>query len=569
MVAIAIAFSGTGMKKTYGPLKITFPNRADWNLGNILAVQAKKYGDKPFLTEPERDPAHRVFSYRRTDELASRIAGGLVERGFQIGDRLAIYLDNCSEYILAWFGASRAGVVEVPTNNGYFGDFLSHCTNVTGPRGVVVSPNYVPRFVEIGKSLASARIKPVFFVVGENVDAEIKSLRDQGFTAESFDVLLNAKPIASPPVLQRHDLGAILFTSGTTGPSKGVMMSHSQLYYFSEQCVDLTRLTDKDVFMTGNPLFHGNAQFLTTYPVLIAGASMFLYPKFSPSKFSERIAESQATVTNFVGVMMDWAAKQPPSEFDKKSRLRCVFSTPTAWGHVDVLKKRFGIEAFVECFGQTEICLPMLTPYGMERPAGSCGLAVSDWFDIRLADPDTDEEVKLGEVGELQIRAKEPWLINSGYYGMPEATANARRNLWFHTGDGLREDKDGWYYFVDRLKDCLRRRGENISSFEVERPIIAHDSVQDCAATGMPADEEAGEDEVGVFVILKEGMTASAEDIDTWVSTRLPEFLRPRYIQFVDSFPMTPSGKVQKARLRAMGAKGMWDRLAAAKGRKG
>ena len=219
MFAIAIPFSGNGMKKTYGPLKITFPNRADWNLGNILAVQARKYGDKPFLTEPERDPAHRVYSYKRTDELASRIAGGLVERGFQIGDRLAIYLDNCSEYILAWFGASRAGVVEVPTNNGYFGDFLSHCTNVTGPRGVVVSPNYVPRFVEISKSLASARIKPVFFVVGENVDAEIKSLRDQGFTAESFDVLLNAKPIASPPVPQRHDLGASLFTSGPTGPS--------------------------------------------------------------------------------------------------------------------------------------------------------------------------------------------------------------------------------------------------------------------------------------------------------------------------------------------------------------
>ncbi|MBM3519906.1 MAG: ATP-dependent acyl-CoA ligase [Alphaproteobacteria bacterium] len=555
------------MKKTYGPLKITFPDRADWNLSRILAVQARKHGDKPFLTEPERDPAQCVYSYRRTDELASRIAGGLAARGFVKGDRLTIYLDNCAEYILAWFGASRAGVVEVPTNNSYFGDFLSHCTNVTSPRGIVVSPNYVPRFAEIGKTLAGASIKPMFFVVGGSVHAEIRSLRALGFTAESFDVLLNAAPLATPPEQQRQELGAILFTSGTTGPSKGVMMSHAQLYYFSEQCVDLTRLTEKDVFMTGNPLFHGNAQFLTTYPVLIAGASMFLYPKFSPAKFSERIAESQATVTNFVGVMMDWVAKQPPSDTDSKSRLRCVFSTPTAWSHVDMLKQRFGIEAFVECFGQTEICLPMLTPYGMARPAGSCGLAVTDWFDIRLADPETDEEVAQGEVGELQVRTKEPWLINSGYYGMPEATANARRNLWFHTGDGLREDKDGWYYFVDRLKDCLRRRGENISSFEVERPILAHEAVHDCAATGMPADEEAGEDEVGVFVILKEGKTATAGEIDAWVSTRLPEFLRPRYIRFVDSFPMTPSGKIQKVKLRAMGAGGMWDRLAAGRSR--
>ena len=551
--------------KTYGPLKITFPNRKDWNLSTILSMQAKKFGDKIFLKEPERESGEGEYSYRRIDELASRIAGGLVARGFQPGDRLTIYLDNCSEYILAWFGATRAGVVEVPTNNSYFGDFLLHCTNVTGPRGIVVSPNYVPRFVEIGKTLSAAKIKPCFFVVGDKVDAELKALRDQGFTAEPFAALTAAEKIATPVVQERLELGAILFTSGTTGPSKGVMMSHAQLYYFSEQCVDLTRLTDKDVYLMGNPLFHGNAQFLCTYPVLIAGASMWLYPKFSPTKFSERCAESGATVTNFVGVMMDWVAKQPPADSDKKSKMRCIFATPTAWSYVDLLKQRFGVEAFVECFGQTEICLPMLTPYGMERPVGAAGLAVSDMFDIRLADPDTDEEVPVGQVGELQIRAKEPWIINSGYYGMPEATANARRNLWFHTGDGLKLDKDGWYYFVDRLKDCLRRRGENISSYEVERPILAHPAVHDCAATGMPADEEAGEDEVGVFVILKEGQTATAPEIDKWVDGKLPEFIRPRFIQFVDSFPMTPSGKIQKAKLRAMGTKGMWDRASAGK----
>ena len=359
------------MKNTYGPLKITFPDRADWNLSKILGIQAKRYGDKPFLTEPERDPAHRVYSYRRTDEMASRIAGGLVARGFSAGDRLSIYLDNCSEYILAWFGASRAGVVEVPTNNGYFGDFLAHCLSVAGPRGVVVSTNYVPRFVEIAKALASAKTKPMFFVLGDGGDAAIKSLRDLGFAAESFDALITAAPNDSLPAQDRHELGAILFTSGTTGPSKGVMMSHAQLYYFSDQCVDLVRLTDKDVYMTGNPLFHGNAQFLATYPTLIAGASMYLYAKFSPTKFSERIAESQATVTNFVGVMMDWVAKQPPAESDTKSRLRCVFAAPTAWSAVDVLKQRYGVEAFVECFGQTEVCLPMLTPYGMPRPPGA------------------------------------------------------------------------------------------------------------------------------------------------------------------------------------------------------
>jgi crotonobetaine/carnitine-CoA ligase len=555
-----LACHGGKMKKTYGSVRITFPDRANWGLSKILGIQARKYGEKTFLTEPGRDPASCTFSYRQTDELASRIAGALIERGFQAGDRLSIYLDNCAEYILTWFGASRAGVVEVPTNNSYFGDLLAHCISVTTPRGVVVSADYAARFVEIGKSMTEARIKPMFFVIGKNAEAEIKSLQALGFMAEPFDVLLNATPPATLPSQQRHELGAILFTSGTTGLSKGVMMSHSQLYFFSDQCVDLVQLTEQDVYMTGNPLFHGNAQFLTTYPVLIAGASMYLYPKFSPTKFSERLAESQATVTNFLGVMMDWVAKQLPSETDKKSCLRCVFAVPTAPHAADVLKQRFGIEAFVECFGQTEICLPILTPYGMPRPLGAAGLVVSDWFDIRLADPETDEEVPQGEVGELQIRPKETWIINSGYFGMPEATAAARQNLWFHTGDGMREDEDGWFYFLDRLKDCLRRRGENISSYEVERPILAHEAVQDCAAVGLPADEEAGEDEVGVFVILKEGKKLIAEDIDAWAAGRLPEFLRPRYIQFVDSFPMTPSGKIQKAKLRALGTKDAWDR---------
>ncbi len=252
------------------------------------------------------------------------------------------------------------------------------------------------------------------------------------------------RPSPLPDVV-RQDLASIIFTSGTTGPSKGVMMSNAQCHFGSEQCINLVRLSEDDVYMTANPLFHFNAQFLTTYPTLIAGASMYLYPKFSPSRFSARVAESGATVTNFVGVMMDWVAKEPPAETDRLSRLRCVFSAPTAWDLVPGIRERFGVESFVEGFGHTETCLPIMAPYGVDRPRGAAGLAVDDWYEVRLADPETDESVARGQVGELQLRPRVPWIINSGYFAMPDATAEARRNLWFHTGDGMVQDEDGWY----------------------------------------------------------------------------------------------------------------------------
>lgn len=538
----------------YGPLSLSFPHRKDWTLSNILRIQAERYGDKVFLDEPGRG----AFTYRQMDEIASRVAGGLIERQFAVGERLMILMDNRHEYVHAWFGAARAGVVEVPTNTGYYGDFLKHVLNVTMPRGIMVGSNYVSRFVDIADSIRA--LVPYFFVVGEEAGAGVEALEQAGYRAELYEALSHSAPATQLPEVTRCDLQAIIFTSGTTGPSKGVMMSNAQCHFGSEQCVSQVRLTEQDTYMTANPLFHFNAQFLTTYPTLIAGASMHLYEKFSPARFSQRVAESQATVTNFVGVMMDWVAKQPPAESDRQSRLRCIFSAPTAWDLVPEIRKRFGVAAFVEGFGHTETCLPIMAPYGMERPRGAAGLAVNDWYEVRLAHPETDELVSQGQIGELQIRTREPWIINSGYYGMPEATAAARRNLWFHTGDGLLQDTEGWFYFVDRFKDCLRRRGENISSFEVEQPILMHPAVLSCAAVGLPADEAGGEEEVGVFVVPKDGMDVTPEEISAWATERLPAFLNPRYLRVMTQLPMTPSGKVQKAELRKLGTAMAWDR---------
>ena len=197
--------------------------------------------------------------------------------------------------------------------------------------------------------------------------------------------------------------------------------------------------------------------------------------------------------------------------------------------------------------------MPILTPYGVDRPAGAAGLLNKAWFDIRLVNPETDEEVQVGEVGELVVRAIHPWTTCQGYFAMPDKTSEAFRNLWFHTGDGLKRDEHGWYYFVDRLKDALRRRGENISSYEVEQALVSHPSIGEVAAIGVPAAQEAGEDEVMVFIVPEAGQSVVPEEIWKYSEKQLPDFAIPRYIHVLDELPKTPSEKVRKIELREMG----------------
>jgi crotonobetaine/carnitine-CoA ligase len=228
-----------------------------------------------------------------------------------------------------------------------------------------------------------------------------------------------------------------------------------------------------------------------------------------------------------------------------------VYAAPTASTIVEAFKDRYGIEAVVDAFGLTETSAPIMSPYRMPRPAGAAGLANAEWFDIRLVDPNTDREVAVGEVGELVVRPVHPWTCSNGYYNMPEKTVEAWRNLWFHTGDALRRDEQGWYYFIDRYKDALRRRGENISSYEVEQAILGHPSVVEAAVLGVPADQEAGEDEV-LAVVVTSQPTDPAEVLE-WCRGRIPAFAIPRYLRVVDALPKTPSEKVRKAALREDG----------------
>ena len=459
------------MTRSYDQYRPTFADRRHWTAPHVLRHRAETHGDRTYLDVPATGES---YTYAETLRLAERIARNLLAGGAGPGDRLLIMLGNCSAFILAWLGSSLAGIAKVPINTAYRGSFLEHQSRTCSPRLALIDPAFAERFAE---SAEAVRTVERFYLAGGSAEeraAASATLAEAGFATSDWEELLADTPeegAVELPVVRHCDLGSIFFTSGTTGLSKGVMMPHAHMYLFADQCVSLTRLSDADVYMSAGPLFHGNSNFLAAYPALVAGARYVMQERFSASAWATQIRDSGATVTNFVGVMMDFVWQQPERPDDADNDLRCIFAAPTAAGIRADFEQRFGVEAFVEVFGLTETCMPILSPYGEERPPGAAGLANSDWFDVRLVDPETDEEVPTGELGELVVRARYPWTQSVGYFNMAAETLEAWRNLWWHTGDGLRRDAEGWYYFVDRLKDAIRRRGENISSYEVEQAL--------------------------------------------------------------------------------------------------
>ncbi len=536
------------MTRYYTDLRPTFADPATWTLPHVLRHRAAEQPEATFLVAPEEG---RRWTYRETLEAGERVAGGILGAGAEPGDRVLIMAANSSQFIRTWIGCALGGLVEVPINTAYEGEFLRHQMVTSGSRWAVIDDVHAAKFVALG---GHARTVEKFWVIDTgSADKTVDMLREQGWAAARWEELELADPanLSEPSPGQ---LASIFFTSGTTGPSKGVAMPHGQMYFFGDEVVSLTRLTGADTYLTVTPLFHGNAQFMAAYPALIAGARLVVRPRFSASRWVEQLRSDEVTVTNLLGVMMDFVWKQERRDDDADNQLRCVFSAPTATSILEDFKLRFGIEAFVEVFGLTETCAPILSPYGESRPAGAAGLQASEWFEIRLVDPDTDVEVPVGEVGELVVRPRYPWTCSMGYYGMAAKTVEAWRNLWFHTGDALRRDGNGWYYFVDRYKDALRRRGENISSYEIEQAILSHEAVLEVAVIGVQAEVEAGEDEVMAVVVTRDPI--GPEAVWEWCAGRVPGFAIPRFVRFVDSLPKTPSEKIRKAALRDEGITG-------------
>ena len=515
---------------------------AERTVGAVLDGGADRHPDKLAVRGPDGS-----YTYRDLLDAVLQVGGGLSALGVGRQDAVLIMLDNHLDHVLSYFGVTRMGAVEVPINPAYKGSILSYVINNSGARTMIIEDRYCERIAAIAGELDNLETLVVHGGPGD-------ALAGSSYRVVPFEEVRAAGPITPEP-LQPWDLYGILYTSGTTGPSKGVLVSHAEVYnhyppaYFDAAGPD-------DVTMVSLPLFHLAGKVML-YNALIAGASAVVFDGFHATKFWEEVKEYGCTFTLLLGAMANFLFRQPPSPDDADNPLRRAMMVPVI-PEVEQFSERFGV-TIGTAYGMTEASTPVFCPFGKATPK-SCGYARED-FDIRIVD-ENDVDVKSGAVGEIVVRSKEPWTIMMGYHGMPEATAAAWRNLWFHTGDHAYVDDEGRFFFVDRKKDSIRRRGENVSSFEVEAEVNSHPAVLESAVIAVPS--EHTEDDIKAVVVCKPDQSVSAEDLLAHLAERLPYFMVPRYLEFVDKLPKTPSEKIQKQVLREQPlTPTTWDREAA------
>jgi crotonobetaine/carnitine-CoA ligase len=336
------------------------------------------------------------------------------------------------------------------------------------------------------------------------------------------------------------------------------VLPHNYALNMAEIVCEIGGYGPSDCLYNALPLFHGNAKLLSTMPALASGARMALAERFSAGQFWDDVRRYGATEFNYIGGVVQILLKAEPRHDDADNPLRLLFGAGATPGVHEEFERRFGV-TLLEGYGMSEIGLPLLSTFA-ERKPGTCGKPHRD-YEVKIVDDD-GVEVEDGCPGELWVRPRRPWSMLLGYYNMPQKTAEAWQDLWFHTGDSLRKDPDGFYLFVDRKKDAIRRRGENISSWEVEHIVAGHPAVLECAA--IPIRSELGEDDVMVCVVRRPGRSLSATELAGWCAEHMARFMVPRYVRFAERLPKTPTERVQKYVLREEGVTtDTWDREAA------
>ena len=511
-----------------------------------LARAAERFGASIFL-----DFSGHTYTYAEVDRLSTQLARGLIELGVRKGDTVASVLDNNLEAVLSWFAINKAGGISVPVNTAYKGEFLRHQLNDCGARIVIAEADYARRVVEIEGGLD--RVSTLLQRGGDSLQSarlEIRALRDVFHSSSELLVEIN-----SPP-----DLAMLIYTAGTTGPSKGCMISHNYVCNLGRQVVLMESRREDDCNWTALPLFHMNATGGSILSCMFVGARVAIFPRFSVSRFWPDIRRSGATVASLLGSMITFLAEADdnPDSLACFGQLHTVRGSPFPAPLQEKWKARFGVRrAGSNSYGLTEAARVTGLQPDEQAPPGSSGRANAD-FDVRIFDDD-DNELPPGTPGEIVVRPRRPHIMFEGYWNRPEDTLKIMRNMWLHSGDIGKFDAGGYLYFVDRKKDYLRRRGENISSFEVETGLRAHPAVHDVAVHAVFSD--AGEDDVKATVVLKPGAALTEEMLCRWAIERLPYFAVPRYFEFRQDLPRNSVGRVLKYRLREDGCTPTtWDR---------
>jgi carnitine-CoA ligase len=511
------------------------------SLAIMLDVQARKFGAKTLVEAGERR-----WSFAEAPELAARAAGRLKRAGIRAGDRVALMCRNRAEFIEVFLGCAWLGASLVPINVASRGLQLRHILENSGARLMVIEAALLDALQHV--DLPTLSLEAIWLI-----DQPNDGMRGPAI-AQPLPGL--EAPISAGPTRPADTL-AILYTSGTTGPSKGVCCPHAQFFWWGLNTSHLLDIEAGDVLCTTLPLFHCNA-LNTFFQALISGATAIFEPRFSASGFWTTLADRRATVTYLLGAMVPILLAREPSPEERRHRTRIALA-PGVPGHFHAeFTERTGI-GLLDGYGSTETNFVIGTRLAEQKP-GTMG-RVFEGFAARVVDGE-DNEVPDDTAGELALRAEAPFAFGTGYFGAPEKTVEAWRNLWFHTGDRVIREPDGYFKFVDRLKDAIRRRGENISSFEVEQVLLSHAEIATAAV--YPVRSELAEDEVMAAIVRQPGSALDEVAVIRFCETRMPYFAVPRFLEFVDALPATENGKIQKYKLRERGLTDRtWDREAA------
>ncbi len=509
----------------------------------MLKRKAEQYGNREFFRFNDE-----VYGFLDLDRESDKVAAGLQRLGVAKGDKVAIEMGNRPEFLFLWFGLCKLGAIEVPINTSHRGNLLAYMVNQSDCRFMVVESVYLDRVVPAMNYFSKIEKVLVLKEPGETLPKLNKPTFD-------FREVVDNTGSYTPVEIIWTDPFAIMFTSGTTGPSKGALLPHNYAIHMGEIVSTAVEYTEKDCLYTVLPLYHGNAQVLSTIPALMSGARMILRERFSAGRFWEEVKKYGCTEFNYIGAILSILFKADPKPGDADNPLRAMLGGEAPMALFEDIEKRFGV-TLIEGYGMSEIGIPLMNTLRVRKPA-TCGRPLPDYA-AKVVD-DMGMEVEPYTPGELLVRHLKPHCMLLEYYNMLEKTIEAWRDLWFHTGDFLYYDEDGYFHFVDRKKDALRRRGENISSYEVEKVINAHPAVLESAAVA--AISEMGEDEVMVCLRLKTGEKLEPEELMAYCEGQMAPFMIPRYVRYVDELPKTPTERIEKFRLREAGiTRDTWDR---------
>lgn len=520
-------------------------------MGRILAEKAARIPDKTFLIWDGRR-----YSYGELEAMTNRYAHGFEALGVRHGDHVAVMLPNCPEFFWVCWGLGKIGAVAVPINTAAKGELLRYFIHQSDATMVVVDDEWIDRMGAIAGQLD--KVKQFVYRGGRSL-ADFP-LSGAGAPVRALGELASDDASAPPLDAVTHDdIHLIMYTSGTTGPSKGVMCPHSQGHAVGRALtVDFGYRAD-DVLYTCLPLFHGNAIWYTCYAALWADAAIALAPRFSATRFWDEIRTSGATQFNTLGAMTNIIWKLPPGPHERDHQLRLCMTVPVPKEIYGEMQTRYGL-TLTSVFAMTEnFAMTRFTPDDPPEKAGSAGSSRGS-CELRIVGDD-ERELPSGQVGEIWMRPCMPGAMMKGYYRMPDETRREFSGEWFRTGDRGYLDGDGYLYFVDRKKEAIRRRGENISAYEVELILSRHPAILEVAA--IPVASEMSEDDVMVYVVRKPDETLTHAEVVHFAAEHMSYFMVPRFVEFIEQLPKTASEKLEKYKLKRDAQErraDLWDR---------